>query len=219
MRQRAFAGHDISVSHRQHRVPAIRPSALMAVTGFVSLAAFLNPGMGLSQAPEELHPVTDSRGRFTISLPAGWRVVQSGRDLPPLSAFSPDSPETPPDSVEVYLRDMSAPLSPEDCARQVAVAMRMSIGHWTTLSEGPDTLGGLAAYSRTYIWHTKAGVERRSIQTCVPVGRRIFVIIGTTSNNEDSVAQNFPELTRIMGTFQPASVPAAPAMPQIGGGK
>ena len=221
MRQRAFVGHAYNgVSHRQHRAPAIRPSTLMAVTGFVSLAAFLSPGMGLGQAPEELHPVSDSRGRFTISVPSGWRVVQSGRDLPALSAFSPDSPETPPDSIEVYLRDMSAPLSPEECARQVALAMRMSIGHWTTLSEGPDTLSGLAAYSRTYVWHNKTGAERRSIQTCVPVGRRIFVIIGTTMNSDDSVAQNFPELTRIMGTFQPGSAaPAAPVMPQIGGGK
>jgi hypothetical protein len=220
VRQRPFAGHaDTLVSHRDHRTLAIRPAALTAATGFVAVAVFLCPGMGLGQAPEELHPVSDGRGRFAISVPSEWRVVQSKGDLPALSAFSSDSPETPPDSVEVYLRDMSAPLSPKECARQMAFAMRMSIGRWTTLSEGPDTLAGLPAYSRTYVWHTKAGVERRSIQICVPVGARIFVIIGTTMNSEDSVAQNFSEVTRIIETFQPGSAPPTPAMPQIGGGK
>jgi hypothetical protein len=219
MRQRAFADlAHTGISQRQHRGLAIQPNVLMAVTGFMSVAVFLSPGIGFGQPPA-LYPVSDSRGRFAISVPSGWRVVQSRGDLPALSAFSPDSPETPPDSVEVYLRDMSTPLSPKECARQVAFAMRMSLGHWTTLSEGPDTLGGLAAYSRTYVWHTKTGVERRSIQTCVPVDRRIFVIIGTTMNSEDAVAQNFPEVTRIVGTFQPGSAPAAPVMPQIGGGK
>ena len=210
---------DEKTNKMKHRTLAIRSAALAAATGFVAVAVFLCPGMGLVRAQEELHPVSDSRGRFVISVPSGWRVVQSKGDLPALSAFSPDSPETPPDSVEVYLRDMSAPLSPKECARQVAFAMRMSIGRWTTLSEGPDTLGGLPAYSRTYVWHNKAGIERRSIQTCVPVGSRIFLIIGTTMNSDDSVAQNFPELTRIIETFQPGSGPAAPGMPQIGGGK
>jgi hypothetical protein len=188
---------------------------LAAAAGFVAVAVFLCPGMGLVRAQEELHPVSDSRGRFTISVPSGWRVVQSKGDLPALSAFSPD----PPDSIAVYVRDMSAPLSPEDCARQAAFAMRLSIGHWTTLSEGPGTLSGLPAYSRTYVWHNKAGVERRSVQTCVSVGARVFVIIGTTMNSEDSVAEKFSELTRIVETFQPGSAPAPPAMPQIGGGK
>ena len=187
------------------------------MTGLVSVAVFLSSGVGLGQAPEEFHPVSDSRGRFVISVPSGWRVVQSKGDLPALSAFSTESPDISADSVEVYLRDMSAPLSPEQCAGQAALAMRFSIGHWTTLSEGPDTLGGLPAYSRTYVWHTKAGVERRSIQTCVPVGPRLFLIIGTTMNTEDRVAQNFPVLTRIMATFQPASAPGV--MPQIGGGR
>jgi hypothetical protein len=66
---------------------------------------------------------------------------------------------------------MSLPLSPQACAQQVAIAMRMTIHEWTTLSEGPDKIGGLAAYSRAYTWHHKDGAERRSLQTCVPLSR------------------------------------------------
>ncbi len=123
------------------------------------------------------------------------------------SAKSPEPPGTSPDTVEVFVRDMLFGLSPEGCARQVAWAMRMTIHEWTTLSEGPDSIGELAAYSRAYTWHLKSGEERRSIQTCVTLGRRVFVIIGTTMNTPSRVAENLPEITRIVGTFRPGPAP------------
>lgn len=165
-------------------------------------------GVSLGQT-SNLQPVQDSEGRFVISVPPTWRVEQSGRD-PALSAKSPVPPGTPPDTVEVFVRDMLYPLSPEGCGRQVAWAMRMTIHEWTTLSEGPDSIGGLAAFSRAYTWHLKTGEERRSVQTCVPLGRRVFVIIGTTMNTPSRVAETLPELTRIIGTFRPGPAPVPP---------
>src|SRR5262249_692795 len=143
---------DEKTSKMKHRTLAIRSAASTAAMG-MAVAVFLCPGMGLGQAPEGLHRVSDSPGRFAISVPSGGRGVQCRGGLRALSRLSPDAPEAPPDSVEGYVRDMSAPLAPKECARQVAFAMRMSIGRWTTLSEGSDTLGGLPAYSRTYVWH------------------------------------------------------------------
>jgi hypothetical protein len=185
---------------------AVRPAVWIGVAGVLSGALLLTPGLVLAQ---DFMPVRDREGRFTISVPSTWRVTQPGGDMPALSAFSPDTTETPPDSVAVFLRDTPFPVSPEFCVRQAGGVMRTSIGTWTTLSEGPDTLGGLPAYSRVFTWRTSTGEERRSVLTCVPVGRRVFVIVGTTASSADGAAKTSPELIRIMGTFRP--VPGQPS--------
>lgn len=157
----------------------------------------------------ELIPVPDSAGRFLISIPPTWRVDQSRKE-PAFSAKSPEPPGTSPDTVEVFVRDMLFPLSPEGCAGQVAWVMRMTIRTWTTLSEGPDSIGGLAAFARAYTWHLPNGEERRSLQICAPLGRRMFVIIGTTMNTPSRVAGHLPEITRIIRTFRPGLAPLPP---------
>jgi hypothetical protein len=187
--------------------------------GIVVAAVLLSAAPSGPAGALELQSVRDGHGRFTISLPTTWQIDQSRTDRA-LSAKSAEPPGTPPDSVEVFIRDMAFPVSPEACAGQVAWAMRITIHQWTTLSEGPDSIGGLPAYSRTYTWHVKSGEEHRSLQTCVPVGRRVFVIIGTTMNTPERIAQIFPELTRMIGTFRPASAPdqSAPGQNPSGGG-
>lgn len=187
---------------------------LRAVVGLVSVTLFAGagaPATGQSLGrPWDLQPVQDNAGRFAISVPLTWRVNYPPKN-PALSVKSPEPPGTSPDTVEVFVRDMMFALSPEGCAQQVAFVMRITIRQWTTLSEGPDSIGGLAAYSRAYTWHLTTGEGRRSIQTCVTLGRRVFVIIGTTMNTPDRVAQNLPEITRIIGTFRPGPTPPEPA--------
>jgi len=195
----------------------MRSAIPIAIAGLVSVVLFLSAGLALGQ-PSAVQRVEDRQRRFVINLPTTWRVEQSWRDLPALSALSPEPPEAPPDSVEVFVRDMPLPLSPQACAQQVAIAMRMTIHEWTTLSEGPDAIGGLAGYSRAYTWHQKDGTERRSLQTCVPLGRRVFVIIGTTMNSPSHIAENLPELARIIETFRPGPAPLPPAPEPRGGG-
>jgi hypothetical protein len=189
-------------------------AVLIAVAGIASAALLAGgtPAAGGSLGQTlDLQPVKDAEDRFVISVPRTWRVEQVRRD-PALSAKSPEPPGTPPDTVEVFVRDMMFPLSPEGCGRQIAWVMRITIHEWTTLSEGPDSIGGLAAFSRAYTWRLKTGEERRSIQTCVPLGRRVFVVIGTTMNTPSRVAQILPELSRIIATFRPgpAAVPLPP---------
>ena len=189
--------------------------AVLMAAGLAS-AVLLSAGISLGQ-PSPLQPVEDRAGRFVISVPPAWRVEQSGRDLPALSAFSPEPPGTAPDSVEVFVSDLLLPITPPACSQRVAFAMWVTIHEWTTLSEGPDTIDGLAAYSRVYTWHLRNGGERRSLQTCVPLGRRVFVIIGTTQNTPHRVAEVFPALAQILRTFRPGPVPV-PAGPEPRGG-
>ncbi len=187
---------------------------LGAVVGLVSVALFAGagaPAAGRSLGQTwDLQPVQDNAGRFAINVPPTWRIDYQKKN-PALSAKSPEPPGTSPDTVEVFVRDMMFALSPEGCAQQVAFVMRITIHQWTTLSEGPDSIGGLPAYSRAYTWRLTTGEERRSIQTCVTLGRRVFVIIGTTMNTPNRVAQNLPEITHIIGTFRPGPVPPPPA--------
>ncbi len=182
---------------RQAQLAVVVAAGLLSVAGSGAVGAL------------DLQSVRDGDGRFTISVPSTWEIDKSRKDRA-FSAKSPEPPGMAPDTVEVFVKDMMVPLSPQACAAQVAWVMRLTIHEWTTLSEGPDSIGGLPAYSRAYIWHLKNGEERRSIQACVPMGRRMFVIIGTTRNSPDRVAETFPELTRIIATFRPGPAAAPP---------
>jgi hypothetical protein len=187
------------VKLRQAQVVVVVAAGLLSVAGSGTVGAL------------DLQSVRDSDGRFTISVPSTWEIDQSPKDRA-FSAKSREPSGMSPDTIEVFVRDWMFSLSPEACAAQVAWVMRMTIHEWTTLSEGVDTIGGLAAYSRAYIWRLKNGEERRSIQACIPVGRRLFVIIGTTRNSPDRIAGTFPELKQMIATFRPG--PAAPPAPQ-----
>ena len=177
---------------------------MAAVAGIGSLLA---AAVARGAQAVALHTVRDPQGRFTIDMPDAWQVVTSYHE-PAVSAKSPAPPGELADTVQVIARDLPLAISPENCARQVAQLMRLMIHSWETLSEGAVTLGGLPAYSRTYTWRTKTGQDRRSVQTCAVMGRRAFVLIGTTMNTPARVNDDLPEIVRIMNTFRPATSPA-----------
>jgi hypothetical protein len=166
--------------------------------------------------PPALRTVRDPQGRFAIDVPAAWQVSTSYRDVA-VSAKSPPRPGELSDTVEVIVRDLPLAISAENCARQVAQLMRLIIHRWETLGEGAGTLAGLPAYSRTYNWQTKAGQDRRSVQTCAVMGRRAFVLIGTTMNTPDRVNGDLPEIVRIINTFRPVSSPGSEPVQSVPG--
>ncbi len=158
-------------------------------------------GAASSPAP---HIVKDPGNRFTIAIPADWNVQTStGGRTPAVAAISPPATGQLSDSVDVIAQDLPIALSPQGCAGQVAQIMRFTIHEWTTLHEGPATLAGLPAYSRSYTWRTSAGQDRRSVQTCVTMGRRAFVIVGTTANTQGDIQEHLARLEQIMETFRP----------------
>ena len=183
--------------------PSLGPAGLVLLV-VACLNGLLTAAAARSAGPLALHTVRDLQGRFTIDVPIAWQVETSYRDAA-VSAKSPARPGELSDTVEVIVRDLPFAISAENCARQVAQFMRLIIHHWDTLSEGAGTFGGLAAYSRTYNWQTKTGQDRRSVQTCAVMGRRAFVLIGTTMNTPDRVTDDLPEIVRIMNTFRPAT--------------
>jgi len=146
--------------------------------------------------------IQDPAFRFTISVPTTWQVVTSNRD-PVVEARSPVPAGQTPSTVDVIVRDMRAALSPESCVRQAETVMRYVIPSFKTLSESPKTIGGLPAYSHAYTWLTRGGEERRSLQVCVTIGNRAFVVIGTTGNTPDQVRHDMPTLTHIIETLHP----------------
>jgi hypothetical protein len=186
--------------------PARSPAGL-ALLAVAVIGGLLIPAVARAAQPVALHTVRDPQGRFTIDMPDAWQVATSYHE-PAVSAKSPAPPGELADSVEVIARDLPLAISPDNCARQVAQLMRLLIHQWETLSEGAVTFGGLPAYSRTYTWRTKTGQDRRSVQTCAMMGRRAFVLIGTTMNTPDRVNEDLPEILRIMNTFRPATSPA-----------
>ncbi len=154
--------------------------------------------------PAASHVVKDPENRFTIAIPADWNVhTSTGGRSPAVAAISPPAPGQLSDSVDVIAQDLPIALSPQGCAGQVAQIMRFTIHEWTTLHEGPATLAGLPAYSRSYTWRTSAGQDRRSVQTCVTMGRRAFVIVGTTANAQGDIQEHLAKLDQIMATFRP----------------
>jgi DcrB len=154
--------------------------------------------------PPTSHVVKDPGNRFTITVPADWNVqTSSGGRTPAVSAISPPASGQLSDSVDVIAQDLPIALSPQGCAGEVAQIMRFTIHEWTTLQEGPATLAGLPAYSRSYTWRTRTGQDRRSVQTCVTMGRRAFVIVGTTANTQSDIQEHLARLEQIMATFRP----------------
>jgi hypothetical protein len=172
------------------------------------------------------HVVTDPQNRFTIAVPADWNVQTStGRRSPAVTAKAPAVSGQLPDSVDVIAQDLPSAVSPQGCASEAAQVMRFTIHQWTTLHEGPATLAGLPAYSRSYTWRASVGQVRRSVQTCVTMGRRAFVVVATTANTQAGIQQDLPRLQQVMNTFRPNTTnlpathgPAAPR-PQEGGSR
>ncbi len=191
------------------RLPTIIVAVLIAV--LVSGAA----GQALT-----LRTVKDVNDRFTIGVPANWRVKTSTGD-PALEATAPASGKLTPDSVNVIVRDMPMALSPQSCVQEAQGVLKYVIHAYTTVSEGPQTVATLPAYSYVYDWKTKTGEPRRSIAVCTTIGHRAFMIVGTTGNTPAKVRTVMPQIAQIVQTFRPASQPAGPASvnPWAGGTK
>jgi hypothetical protein len=159
------------------------------------------PVVAQSAPPQVL--VKDPENRFTIMVPANWAVKTSTSSrAPAVAAKSPVAGSQLPDSVDVITQDLPTPINAQECGDKMAQVMRFTIHRWSTLHEGAATFLGMPAYSRAYTWRTNGGQERRSDQTCVTMGRRAFVMIGTTANDQRA-AQELPQLQRIIATFHP----------------
>lgn len=184
---------------------------LVAVLAAAAQAAPLGgPGAGATY-----RTIRDIDNRFTIVVPAAWKVTTSRGD-PTLTAVSPPADGGLPASLVIIVRDLPVPISPETCVYQAQYVTRRAIQRYASLDAGPERVGPLPAWSHAYVWTSKTGEERRSVQICVTVGRRAILAIGTTGNRAARVRDDMPELIRCIQSIRPAAGPSAPEQPRGG---
>lgn len=175
---------------------------MLAVAGAAGLIAtgLCAPGAGQALT---MRTVSDVSNRFTLDVPVTWQVKTSTGD-PALAAIGPAPGKgMMPDTVNVIVRHLAVALTPQECAQKAQGVLKYIIHSYTTVAEGPDTIGNLPAYDHVYTWQTKTGEPRRSVQVCTTRGYQAYVIIGTTGNTPARVQAVMPEIRRIVATFHP----------------
>jgi hypothetical protein len=183
--------------------------AVLAAVQILAATALLPAGVH-ADAPDvrdaggSYRTVRDLDNRFTIAIPATWKVTTSRGD-PALPA-----------SLAVIVRDLPVAITPETCVYEAQYVMRRAIQRYASVAAGPDRIGSLPAWSHAYTWTARNGEERRSVQTCVTVGRRAILAIGTTANRPARLRDDMPELTRAIQSLRPAAIPSGPEPTQGG---
>lgn len=193
---------------------AIAVAALTMPAGAITYPA---PAMPAAVQASGLKPVSDPEHRFTIAMPAGWNVLTQTKN-PSVVGTSPNPSGQLPDSVNVVVYDMPNAISAEDCIHESDLVLRYAIHTWTNVSQGPVTVGGKPAYSRVYDWKS-GGSSRRSIQTCVTEGHRVFMVVGTTENTPAKVSAELPVFQRVTATLRPNAAALPAKEPTRAGGK
>ena len=189
---------------------ALRAAVWIAVVALAPPPATVEADPPLTGAAGASYKILhDLAGRFTIEVPAGWKTTLSRGD-PALAAFAPSTGGDLPVSLDVIVRDLPVAISAETCIYEAQWVMRRAIQRYASVTVGPDHIGSLPAWSHVYIWTAKTGQERHSIQTCVTVGRRAILAIGTTANRTERLRDDLPALTRAMQSLRPAGAPNDP---------
>jgi hypothetical protein len=205
------------VENKRRTAVLLAAGTLVAAVVIVALAA-----TGTVTAQNlTLKAVRDPQNRFTIGVPASWNVTVQSKN-PSVEAKSPAAkPSALPDSLDVTVYDWRVPISAQDCISESDLVLRYAIHTWTTVKEGPATIGGQPAYSRVYNWKASNGEPRQSVETCVTHGSRVYVAVGTTDNTTAKVNTTMPVLQRAIATLQPnvANAPSETAPVKSGGQK
>ena len=190
-----------------------------ALVAAVVIAALATTGTVTAQNLT-LKTVRDPQNRFTIDVPASWNVTIQSKN-PSVEAKSPAAKPSLPDSLDVTVYDWKVPISAQDCISESDLVLCYAIHTWTTVKEGPTTIGGQPAYSRVYNWKASNGEPRQSVETCVTHGSRVYVAVGTTDNTAAKINTTMPVLQRAIATLQPnvANVPSETPPVKSGGQK
>jgi hypothetical protein len=188
----------------------VRAGAITAAVAWL-VGAVLAPVTGYAQA--QMDTKVHDLGLFTIAVPAAWQIKPPTGDTA-IQAISPAEAGALPDTVEVNVRNLPSNVTDaKGCESTVKWVMRVFLHvNYTTLHEGPATIGGAPAYTHTYTWSAKTGQSRWSTQACVVDRGKAFVLTGTTANEPPSspargdavmTILNSFKLTRAAGASQP----------------
>lgn len=157
-----------------------------------------------AQSPR-MRSVADPGGRFTISFPSAWRVVTPESGLPAVAGLAPDAPGGFHVNVNVIVENLSTAVSPKGYAALSEPAMRAMFHEFTVIDQGAAKVARRSAYYRYFTWKPNVGDVLYQVQAYFTIGRRGFVLTGTTVNDPDRIRQDFTVISQIFETFKPAS--------------
>lgn len=169
---------------------------LMWIAGGVAPAAFGD------EAPP-LQAVQDPGRVFAISVPATWQTKSSKGD-PAVMATGPEVTDGPPDTFEVVVRDTVIGINDaQTCEEKVKWIMRVIMHkQFTTISEGPITIGRLPSYAQIYTWTSPNGAQRWSTQACVMRDGKVYVLTGTTALEAPATPARADLIMTILNSFR-----------------
>jgi len=149
-------------------------------------------------------PVSDLGGRFTISFPAEWDVQTPEGDKPAVIGVAPAIGQAVRPNVNVVIDALQGPVSSEELAQAAEQTLRAIFHEFTVVKEGRMQIGDQRAYYRYYTWQTNTGVTLYQLQVYITVGRRAFVVTGTTENDPQRIRDSMPLILRIINSFRSA---------------
>lgn len=183
------------------RLSGVFVKAALAVAWLV----LLNPGSAVAQA---MHDVADPQGRFTISVPTNWTVgTVPYRGDTMISALGPADADGTRSALTVYVLTQPQPTSAEAVAKSAEPTLRR-LPDYTSVEEGPTTVGGLQAYYR-YFTRTREGHSFYQVQVYIARGPQMYVITCTILNDRTRVERDLPVMRKIISTFQVTAPHAA----------
>jgi hypothetical protein len=158
-----------------------------------------------------LRTVPDAKKQFTLRVPIAWNVKTPDGNAT-LTATAPTPTGGLPDSVDVVVHAALSGMTAQSCESEAEwVTQHFAHINFTTLSQGPESVGGYAGYSHAYTWKAPTGQSRWSTQVCIVQLGQVYVSTGTTANTASTLAAHRTLLTTIINSIriQAHVVPAA----------
>lgn len=173
---------------------------LAAIVAMLSIAV-----CELAAAQSLTQTIADRKGRFTIDFPDDWHVVSPAGGVIAVLGVATAQEGPNPASVNVVVEDTPQAMSPQTYAALSGRMLRVVFHDYTAIQEGAATIAGLPAYYRYYTWQPNIGRVLYQVQVYFTVGRRGFVITGSTWNDPVYTRRYVPIIAQIIETFRPAS--------------
>lgn len=96
--------------------------------------------------PAGLRDVSDPGGRFSISVPADWKIEMNPDGPANVVAATPSNGSDVPLKVNIVVSALGAPLSPEELGKRSGAELRPLYRQFTVVQEGPAQIGGRTVY-------------------------------------------------------------------------
>lgn len=178
------------------RIFRLASSALVALVCTAAIAP-------MAARPAGLQLAADPGGRFKISFPSDWQVVKTKSGQSTVVGFAPAPRGQFHANVNVVVEKLATPVSPLIYAQLAAPKMATAFQDFAVLKEGSAKVAGRQAYYRYFTWRRSPRAVLYQVQTYFTLGRRAFVLTGTTVNDADHVRRDLPVIARIFETFIP----------------